>query len=443
MAASRLFGVVCATVASLGLVAPAHAIGSEVPGEYICRSEVAIPGGGSGVALADPVTLVTTIQADPTYPSGSVASVDVHIEAAPSASMPVSPGVPLTDVTLTQLDVKLDIYMTGSNSPASISGPPDDAALGSLPISTSLGTLSPRTELPPVDISGVELPGAAVGTRQWLRVKSFSYQWTAAAGISGATTCRLIGPIREAGAGGTVTQPLYGVGTDLSAQYPESATYFVAGSARFSDFAARTRVVDALSSPGPTASACTVTSPSGCPIGAIIEADIVAGSLTQQTATASGNPSSTAVRLRQRDATPRVAPYDGDPFVTVSSASQVMEGPLNPVTVTDVRGGSAGWSLTAGLSGPLVGSTGGAIAANNASIVGATCTPIPGSASHTPGDGGQLGSAVTLCTVDAGVDDSDGESGSGQYVVRGTIELEVPAFQLAGDYTSTLVVTLA
>ena len=45
--------------------------------------------------------------------------------------------------------------------------------------------------------------------------------------------------------------------------------------------------------------------------------------------------------------------YAGAAAVTVDTTSQVMEGALNPVTVTDVRGGTAGWSLTAALSGTV------------------------------------------------------------------------------------------
>ena len=50
---------------------------------------------------------------------------------------------------------------------------------------------------------------------------------------------------------------------------------------------------------------------------------------------------------------------------------------------------------------------------------------------------------MTLCGVDPGVDDSDGQlRAGGQYTVTGAVELTVPAFQKAGEYTSTLVITL-
>jgi hypothetical protein len=40
------------------------------------------------------------------------------------------------------------------------------------------------------------------------------------------------------------------------------------------------------------------------------------------------------------------------------------------------------------------------------------------------------------------MDDSEGDSGSGQYTVTGRVDLTIPPFQRAGDYTSTIVVTL-
>jgi hypothetical protein len=42
-----------------------------------------------------------------------------------------------------------------------------------------------------------------------------------------------------------------------------------------------------------------------------------------------------------------------------------------------------------------------------------------------------------------GVDDSAGQSGSGQYTIGGRFELTVPAFQKAGQYSATLQLTLA
>ncbi len=191
---------------------------------------------------------------------------------------------------------------------------------------------------------------------------------------------------------------------------------------------------------GTPSSSCTVTDPSGCTTGQQVTATVTAGSLTQEAAKAGSNPSSTAIVLTKDDG--NSGTYSGASAVTVSTTSQLMEGALNPVTVTDVRGGTAGWSLTAALSGPFTEVGTGQIAESAAKLVQVGCSPLAGSATRNPGSGGTLSSAVTLCGVDPGVDDSDGQSGGGQYTVTGTVELTVPAFQKAGEYASTLVITL-
>ena len=115
---------------------------------------------------------------------------------------------------------------------------------------------------------------------------------------------------------------------------------------------------------------------------------------------------------------------------------------MNPVTVADLRGGTAGWSLTAQLSGAFSEIGGGSISASAASLTGVSCTPVAGSASHVDGTGGTLSGPVTLCGVDPGTDDSSGDSGGGSYVISGNLNLVVPAFQKAGEYTSTMTITL-
>ena len=76
--------------------------------------------------------------------------------------------------------------------------------------------------------------------------------------------------------------------------------------------------------------------------------------------------------------------------VTVDTTRQVMEGALNPVTVTDVRGGTAGWSLTASLSGPFTEVGSGQIASSARSSSQVGCAPLAGSATRDPGSGGTL-----------------------------------------------------
>jgi hypothetical protein len=350
--------------------------------------------------------------------------------------------VPLDDVVIARFKVRLDVYQTTANSPSTIAGAPAQGAIGVLESGTPPADFPADTAWPAPDPISVLVPTAPPGTRQWLRVREVTYEWTAAGQITGSTLCRLEAPIQSATSGGTVTQPLFGFLGSLSAQYPDSALDFAAGEAKFSDFADRLTVEASDSAPLPPSSNCTVTDPSGCTLGQQITSSVLAGRITQQAARAPENPESTSIILhRQGDVVG--PPYDGDPSVVVSRVPQVMEGPLNPVTVTDVRGGVAGWSLTAELTAPFVEIELGTIDESQARIVGVACTPIAGSASRAPGSGGTLESAVTLCGVDAGVDDSEGQSGSGQYTISGRFELTVPAFQKAGEYTSTLQITLA
>jgi hypothetical protein len=275
-----------------------------------------------------------------------------------------------------------------------------------------------------------------------VRVKSFGFTWSKAGEYTGSTTCRLAAAEAFPAGPTTVEQPIFGALTPLSRQFPVAATDVnLAGTetqirAEFAD-----RVTFTGTTPPPTGDSCTVTNPSGCTTGQQVTATVIAGTLTQQATAAAANPSSTSITMRAQGAVAG-PPYAGAASVTVLPVAQMMEGPLNPVTVTDVRGNSAGWSLTAELSGPFSEIGGGTISESQAELVVFACTPLAGSATHQTGAGGVLGSAVTLCGVDAGMDDSEGDSGSGQYTVTGRVDLEVPPFQRAGEYTSTLVITL-
>lgn len=129
--------------------------------------------------------------------------------------------------------------------------------------------------------------------------------------------------------------------------------------------------------------------------------------------------------------------------VTTAVTAGTLTANLNPITVADARGGSTGWSLTAAMPG-LTEVGGGTIANANLSTTSVSCAGnavgsatgnVAGAASQT------FSGTVTLCTKNTTADSAGGTSG-GQYLVNAGLSLNVPAFQKAGAYTSTITVTL-
>jgi hypothetical protein len=356
--------------------------------------------------------------------------------------MPLSPPVALSGVEVDELQVRLDIYRSTTNSAVDITLPMDmsSGTAAVAPAALPQPASTPWALPSPFEVT-VPVTGAA-GQRAWVRVKSFGFTWSKAGEYTGSTTCRLVAAEAFPAGPTTVEQPILGALTPLSRQFPVALTDVdLAGTetqirAQFADR------VNFLGGPEPANDECTVTNVTGCTTGQLVTTTVVAGTLSQIADVASPNPTRTTIVLREQNTSggPR---YLGDTAVTVSTVPTVMEGPLNPVTVTDVRGGSSGWSLTAEMSGPFVASSGGLIAVGRARVVGLDCAGVAGSATANVGSGGSLSSAVTLCGVDPGVDNSSGQSGSGQYQVSGRFELEVPPFQQVGEYSGTLVITLA
>ncbi len=156
-------------------------------------------------------------------------------------------------------------------------------------------------------------------------------------------------------------------------------------------------------------------------------AEVTPGALTQQALQDPANPSATQVEL-------------GD--VTTDAVGQNVSAPMNPIRVSDARGGTYGWSLTATLTGPFDSGTGGSITEANLTMGATTCAPLAGSAAVIGGSAGAFGGAAhTVATVGAGVIGGAG-SGGGQYDCAANLTLTVPPFQRAGDYTTTMTLTL-
>ena len=122
-----------------------------------------------------------------------------------------------------------------------------------------------------------------------------------------------------------------------------------------------------------------------------------------------------------------------------------MNGSLNPVTVTDTRGGGLGWSLTAQMPNLSDGATH-SIANGNVAI-----TPACAVANAASAPGAVAGAAaqtfsgtVSLCVKDTQVAAAPGsQTTGGQWTVSGPLTLTVPAFQFAGQYSSTITINLA
>jgi Tol biopolymer transport system component len=163
-----------------------------------------------------------------------------------------------------------------------------------------------------------------------------------------------------------------------------------------------------------------------------VTASVTPGALTQQ-ALSAGLPGYNATTIPMGS-------------VTTAIAAQTLTGQINPITVTDVRGGTATWSLTAAMP-DLAGSgtaAGSAIEATNLALGAVTCADQPGSASGiTAGMGGNFGgAALTICDASSNAADSDGDNVGGQWIADAPLTLTVPAFQQAGAYSSTITFTL-
>jgi hypothetical protein len=145
--------------------------------------------------------------------------------------------------------------------------------------------------------------------------------------------------------------------------------------------------------------------------------------------------------------------------VTTPLAPTAITGRLNDIVVSDNRGGTLGWSLTATM--PNFTSTTGGVIANSRATVTPSCAAatsltaldyitgiaIPGFDATKNAPGTTAGTALdlsatrNLCTKTTATNTDTGSSG-GVYNVGGTIVLTVPAFQLAGKYVTTMTITL-
>jgi hypothetical protein len=437
------FAVATAGIALLSPTGSASALGGTLPGSFLCENTLVTSGGTAGTAInAAPQGFTTTVVMPDSAEAGTGASAQVTVAPTGAGTMPLSPPVALAGVRVDELQVRLDVYRSTTNSAVDITLPLDMSS-GTTAVSTAPYSQAARTAwaLPvPFQVT-VPVTGAA-GERAWVRVKSFGFTWSKPGEYTGSTTCRLAAEEVFPSGPTTVEQPIFGALTPLSRQFPVALTGVNLSGTETqlrSQFADR---VIFLGGTLPADDECSVTNVTGCTTGQQVTTTVVAGTLSQFSDFAAPNPTRTTIVLREQSVSggPR---YLGDTVVSVSTTPTVMEGPLNPVTVTDVRGGSAGWSLTAELSGSFAASSGGEISVGRARLVALACDAVTGSASANVGTGGSLASAVTLCGVDPGVDNSAGQSGSGQYRVSGRFELEVPPFQQVGEYSTTLVITLA
>jgi hypothetical protein len=148
--------------------------------------------------------------------------------------------------------------------------------------------------------------------------------------------------------------------------------------------------------------------------------------------------------------------------ITTPLAPTAIVGNLNDITVSDNRGGTFGWTLSATM--PSLTSTTLGTIANTAAVVTSTCaaaitgtawdytavgqTPISGFDASLSASGASagataaaLGTQINLCTKNTTTNATTGSTG-GVYNVGGTITLTVPAFQKAGAYSTTMTITL-
>ncbi|MGC0419140.1 WxL domain-containing protein [Embleya sp. AB8] len=124
--------------------------------------------------------------------------------------------------------------------------------------------------------------------------------------------------------------------------------------------------------------------------------------------------------------------------VGVSAQDQTMTGKLNTVTVTDLRGGNAGWTLTGSVT-DFATQAGESIPADHFSWK-PKATKADAKSKGTPvaGSAGTIGTGATLASVPQGTSNT-----GGTFAADADIDLKVPAYQGAGDYSATLTLSIS
>jgi hypothetical protein len=131
--------------------------------------------------------------------------------------------------------------------------------------------------------------------------------------------------------------------------------------------------------------------------------------------------------------------------VSTNTVAQTLTSAINPIRVTDLRGGAAGWSLTAALTSSVKNAANNTIPDGNLALGSISCANSTFTTLNaTAGTAGTFAGATTaatartVCTGPAAVNGSS----SGEWTASAPVSLTVPAFQAAGSYTGTITFTL-
>lgn len=216
----------------------------------------------------------------------------------------------------------------------------------------------------------------------------------------------------------------------------------------------------------------SLTAGPGCTTRQRVELSVLQGRLTQRAYTNATPATSTSPQwIGTSAATSPVAgtsAVNSDPTtvnlgtITSPLAPATILGTLNDITVTDTRGGTNGWTLSATMT-PFAGVPSGALP-NSALSTTPACSPATASTAWdydapgqtaiasfdptliAPGAGPgtafqSFAATVVLCTKSTAVNPTTQSTG-GVWIVSAPLTLAMPAFQPAAKYTATMTITL-
>jgi hypothetical protein len=390
----------------------------------------AVNGGRAYFRGLDALSISGNAQWDPAYTAAGNMQVRVCADAAgtvscsPYAAYPTPPGLSVNGSgQLSSGDVQVATgSFTGNQyliiSQHSVTGNP--AFGGPNPANRSDSNLVKKASFP-ITILGAQTvagppavsPGAtnAISGSNWYP------------GSTVTVRSRITGPANS-------TDASVGFTATATGALPASATYVV-NDANSIEFSATDAVGGAAVSPFSinafqcTAQTGNTTGGAGCFTRQQVNATVISGNLSQAAIPTGSNIDNLQVNFGSLT-TPLVAtPRNGD---------------LNTIEVTDNRGGTYGWSLTAQM--PDLAGSGYSI--DNALLaIDPGCTAIvAGSAAGCSNEASQnFGGAVTLAQKNLTVDTTS-QTTSGKYSIAAPLVLTIPAFQAAANYSATMTITL-